>query len=257
VTRELTASRDLAEACLTSLDAAQARRALILLARASADHESARTLLESSLARFPDVIADLTAPREVMIGVADAIPYPSLALAPAHASISGRILGTYEFGTADRALWLNNLTVLLGDLGRWEEALAAIEEAVTIRRELAQARSNAILPDLAASLSSQSVLLGNLGRWEEALAAIEEAVTIRRELAQARPDAILPELAGSLSNQSVFLGDLGRRDEALAAIEEAVTIRRELVAGRPDAFLPDLAASLSNQSIRLADLGRP
>ncbi len=32
---------------------------------------------------------------------------------------------------------LNDLSVRLGDLGRREEALAAIQEAVTIRRELA------------------------------------------------------------------------------------------------------------------------
>jgi Tetratricopeptide repeat len=32
---------------------------------------------------------------------------------------------------------LNNLSLLLGGLGRREDALAAIEEAVTIRRELA------------------------------------------------------------------------------------------------------------------------
>ena len=113
-------------------------------------------------------------------------------------------------------------------LGRREEALAAIEEAVTIRRELARARPDAFLPDLAGSLNNQSVFLSGLGRREEALAAIEEAVTIRRELARARPDAFLPDLAGSLNNQSVFLSGLGRREEALAAIEEAVTASREL-----------------------------
>ena len=44
---------------------------------------------------------------------------------------------------------LNNLSVRLGDLGRREEALAAIEEAITIRRELAAARPDAFRPDLA------------------------------------------------------------------------------------------------------------
>ena len=115
---------------------------------------------------------------------------------------------------------------LLAELGRREEALAAIEEAVTIRRELARARPDAYLPDLATSLNNQSVCLADLGQREEALAAIEEAVTICRELARARPDAFLPDLAMSLNNQSNRLADLGRREEALAAIEEAVTIRR-------------------------------
>ena len=78
------------------------------------------------------------------------------------------------------------------DLGRREEALAAIEEAAAIYRELARARPDPFLPDLAMSLNNQSVRLAGLGRREEALAAIEEAVTIRRELARARPDAFRP-----------------------------------------------------------------
>ena len=52
------------------------------------------------------------------------------------------------------ALSLNNLSIRLGDLGRPEDALAAIEEAVTIRRELAAARPDAFRPDLASSLTS-------------------------------------------------------------------------------------------------------
>ncbi len=256
VSRELGGSRGLADACLTGLDAAQARRALVLLARASADHESAQVLLESSLARFPDVVEGIMAPREVMVVIADAIPYPSVALAGAHASISRQVLATYLPGTEGRAQWLNNLAVLLGDLGRREEALAAIEQAVAIYRELAEARPDTYLPDLARSLSNQSVSMSELGRREEALAAISQAVDIRRELAEARPDAFLPDFAASLSNQSVCLSELGRREEALAAIDQAVAIFRELAEARPDAFLPDFAASLSNQSVCLSELGR-
>ena len=44
---------------------------------------------------------------------------------------------------------LNNLAVRLADLGRREEALAAIEEAADIHRELAAARPDAFRPDLA------------------------------------------------------------------------------------------------------------
>ena len=41
---------------------------------------------------------------------------------------------------------LNNRSVFLADLGRREEALAAIEEAAGIYRELAQARPDAFRP---------------------------------------------------------------------------------------------------------------
>jgi tetratricopeptide (TPR) repeat protein len=256
VSTELGSSPALAEACLTGLDAVQARRALVLLARASGEHPPARRLLESAIGRFPEVAAGLAGPRAVMIAVADAIPYPSLALAPAHASLAGKVAATYGPGEAGRAVWLNTLAVLLGDLGRREAALAAIEEAVTAYRALAEARPDAFLPNLAASLNNQSSCLADLGRREAALAAIEEAVTAYRALAEARPDAFLPNLATSLNNQSSCLSDLGRREAALAAIEEAVTAYRALAEARPDAFLPDLAMSLNNQSNRLADLGR-
>ena len=104
--------------------------------------------------------------------------------------------------------------------------------------QLAAARPDAFLPDLATSLNNQSTRLADLGRREEALAAIEEAVTIYRELAEARPDAFLPDLATSLNNQSDCLADLGRREEALAAIEEAVTIYRELAGPAPTPSCP-------------------
>ena len=90
---------------------------------------------------------------------------------------------------------LNNLSVRLGDLGRREDALAAIEEAVTLRRELATARPDAFVPDLAMSLNNLSVRLAGLGRREDALAAIEEATGLYQVLATARPDAFGPDLA--------------------------------------------------------------
>ncbi len=139
---------------------------------------------------------------------------------------------------------LNNLSNRLGDLGRREEALAAIQEAVTIRRELAAARPDAFRPALAGSLNNLSADLGGLGRREEALAAIQEAAEVYRELAAARPDAFRPDLATSLNNLSAHLGGLGRREEALAAIQEAVTIRRELAARWPDAYRQKLEQSL-------------
>ena len=150
----------------------------------------------------------------------------------------------------------NNLSNRLAGLGRREEALAAIEEAVAIRRRLVEARPEAFLPDLALSLTNLSNHLAGLGRREEALAAVEEAAAIYRRVAEDRPEGFLPELAASLNNLSNHLGELGRREEALAAIEEAVAIRRRLAEDRPEAFLPDLAASLNNLSADLAALGR-
>jgi len=78
--------------------------------------------------------------------------------------------------------------VNLGELGRREQALAASEEAVAIRRRLAEARPDAFLPDLATSLNNLSNRLGELGRQEQALAASEEAARLRGPASETRMD---------------------------------------------------------------------
>src|SRR6185369_15071787 len=156
----------------------------------------------------------------------------------------------------ERARLASNLGSRLSALGRREEALQATEEAVALRRELADRRLDAFLPDLATSLNNLGIVLGALGRREEALQATEEAVVLRRELADRRPDAFLPDLAMSLNNLGSDLSALGRREEALQATEEAVALRRELADRRPDAFLPHLARSLNNLGEILSALGR-
>ena len=151
---------------------------------------------------------------------------------------------------------LNNLGVRLNAVGRREEALAPTQEAVTIRRQLAQANPTAYLPDLATSLTNLGVRLNAVGRQAEALAASEEAVEHYRQLAQTNPAAHLPNLAMSLNNVGNRLNAVGRREEALAATREAVTIRRQLAQANPAAYLPDLATSLTNLGIRLDAVDR-
>ncbi|MEU0947257.1 tetratricopeptide repeat protein, partial [Streptomyces canus] len=154
------------------------------------------------------------------------------------------------------AMSLNSLSNRLAALGRRDEALEAITEAVQIRRELAHTHPDAHRPDLAGSLSNLSNRLAALGRREEALEAVTEAVQIWRELAHTYPDTHRPNLAMSLNNLSSRLGAVGRRDEALEAITEAVQIRRELAHTHPDTHRPNLAGSLNNLSNQLGAVGR-
>ena len=193
---------------------------------------------------------------DVIDRIARALPQHSFALADTAAVVFGHLVERSEGDRSQHAYWLVGLSKWLSELGRWEQARAADEEAVSIYRELAQDRPDAFLPELARSLRIQSRSLSALGRREQALAADEEAVSIYRPLAQDRPDAFLPDLAKVLRIQSVSLTELGRREQALAAAEEAVSIYRPLAQDRPDAFLPDLAISLSNQSVSLTELGR-
>ena len=84
---------------------------------------------------------------------------------------------------------LNNLGLDLSDLGRREEALAASQEAVEIRRRLAAARPDDFLPDLARSVSALSDAFAAVDRHEEAAQAATEALDILVPFVERYPQA--------------------------------------------------------------------
>jgi tetratricopeptide (TPR) repeat protein len=258
--RELADSPELAQACLTDLDARQALRAVTLLARASSDYPEAEVLLSDTLPNVADLIAGMQAPAETLTAIFNAIPYPTVVLAPAAVTLGQRITSHLPAGTEleVRAYWLTTLGLRFSELGRPAEALPVTEEAVAMYRELAAASPDRYRPNLAASLDNLSVHFSAMGRPAEALSASEEAVAMYRELAAASPDRHRPNLAPSLDNLGVRFSAMGRPAEALPVTEEAVTMHRELAAARSDRYRPDhLAASLTNLGNRLSELGRP
>ncbi|MGF1453934.1 MAG: tetratricopeptide repeat protein [Alphaproteobacteria bacterium] len=186
---------------------------------------------------------------ETLAGLNQRLPHFHLALLDFALTVSRhRVSATRRRAGAGSdeavAAAIGQLGLRLSALGRREEALTATLEAVDLYRALAEARPQAVLPDLATSLNNLGNRLSDLGRREEALTATLEAVEIRRALAEARPQAVLPDLATSLNNLSVMLSALGRREEALTATREAVDLYRGLAEARPQAVLPDLAMSL-------------
>lgn len=70
---------------------------------------------------------------------------------------------------------------------RNDEALAPVEDAVEIKRRLAEANPAAYQPDLAMRLNNPSNQLADIGPRDEALAPIEEAVEIYQGLAAVQP----------------------------------------------------------------------
>jgi hypothetical protein len=83
---------------------------------------------------------------------------------------------------------LNNQSLRLAELGRREEALTAIEEAVTIRRDLAIIWPAVFADRLASSLDIQASTLSALGRPAEAQAAHDEANAIRDGTTPGQPE---------------------------------------------------------------------
>jgi len=75
-----------------------------------------------------------------------------------------------EVFAPDFAGSVHNLSGCLGDMGRREDALVAIEEAVELYRALAAAQPPYHSAELAALLDARASLLGVVGRNREALA---------------------------------------------------------------------------------------
>ncbi|MGD8450188.1 MAG: tetratricopeptide repeat protein [Phycisphaerae bacterium] len=162
---------------------------------------------------------------------------------------------TDEANLKERAGLLNNLGNRLSDLGCREEALAASQEAVDIRRRLAATRPDAFLPYLATSLNNLGNRLRELGRREEALAATQEAAEHYRKLAATRPDAFRPDLAMSLNNLGNSLSELGQREEALAVAREAVQLYLPIAAAVPARYLRECAIAARSLLKRCEESG--
>ncbi len=197
------------------MDARQALQAVTLLARGSADDPHAEELLRHALPGAADLITGMQAPVETLTIIFNAIPHPTVILAPAAAALCQRILNLLPASTepAVRAYWLHNLGIRLAGLGRLAEALTADKEAVTIRRELAAASPDRYRPDLARSLNSLGVSFWELGRPAGALPVTEEAVAIFRALAGRQPGSLPPRprrIAGQPRHLVLGAGPPGR-----------------------------------------------
>jgi serine/threonine protein kinase len=150
-----------------------------------------------------------------------------------------------------------NRGVVLGQLHRTEEALAAFAQAQALWDGLA---AGTLLndPELAKNHVDRGNVLQDLGRYEEAVADYHAATAILDKVAADFPQ-YRREQAITQSNLSNALRHLGRRDEALAALSRAAHILDELLAEAPDHPLygADLAATQLTLGQLLQELSRP
>jgi hypothetical protein len=65
---------------------------------------------------------------------------------------------------------LHDLGVRFNEIGRHEDALAAVQEATNLYRELAAAEPDAHLPGLATALNAPATFLSEVGQRRKALA---------------------------------------------------------------------------------------
>jgi tetratricopeptide (TPR) repeat protein len=145
-----------------------------------------------------------------------------------------------------RTIALNNLANLYSVTQRMEKAEQTYNEALKIRRHLAQANPDVHLPYVADTLNNLAVLYRNTQRIREAEQVFDEALKINRQLADANPDTYLPGVATTLNNLANLYSDTQRMKEAGQVCDEALNIYRQLAGANPDAYMYEVAATLNN-----------
>ena len=100
--------------------------------------------------------------------------------------------------------------------GGRQGALGAAQEAVALRRQLAQDNPAAFTPDLAGSLNNYALTLSELGDPQGALGAAQEAMRTLAPLFAALPDAYAQNMAVMAQNY------IKRCEEAETQIDQAL-----------------------------------
>lgn len=128
------------------------------------------------------------------------------------------------------ATLLGNQANLLGELRRYEDALASSEEALALREQLAASQPS---PEsdkgLAMVLNNHAAVLRRVDRLSEAAESAARSVAIRRRLAADGIPNSVALLANALNTHAEQLGRLGDGERAVLQAEEAA----ELLASLP------------------------
>ncbi|MFD9722599.1 tetratricopeptide repeat protein [Streptomyces sp. NPDC059072] len=126
---------------------------------------------------------------------------------------------------------LHNCGIWYSAAQRHEEAMAFLQEAADIMRELADANPGEFLPDLLLTESALADALAAAGRTEEAKGLARRTVETVRPLVRHNP-AHVPLLLGALSGEHPFeLGDVPS-EMTEASAQEALELARTMYAQR-------------------------
>ncbi|PSB23910.1 hypothetical protein C7B82_29470 [Stenomitos frigidus ULC18] len=135
------------------------------------------------------------------------------------------------------------------DQNDYATAQGSYEEALQIRRTLAESNPRTYLPDVAMTLNNLANLQQAQNDYATAQGSYEEALQIRRTLAAENPRTYLPDVAMTLNNLATLQSDQNDYATAQGSYEEALQIRRTLAESNPRTYLPDVAMTLINLSI--------
>ena len=209
-------------------------RAYEYIVRQVSDARGALTPREQAWAVAVETALDAQA---IGVGVA---AYASFRLDHASAAFTRALKTSVDEIAAIASL---NLSAVLSELGRYEEAIAVSDELLARFDDAAKADLRAYV---AIALVNRAAALSELGRGEEAVAVYEEVVERFGD-----DPALRGQVAKSLLNRAARLGELDRDEEAIAVCEELV----ERFGDEP-ALREQVGKALFNKGLALGGLDR-
>jgi tetratricopeptide (TPR) repeat protein len=132
---------------------------------------------------------------------------------------------------------LTSLGLALAGIRRFEEAIAAHQQAAAIYRDTADHRE-------AMALNNLGLALRRVRRFEEAITACQDAAAIHRDTADDHREAM------ALNNLGLALREVRRFEEAIAAHQQAAAIHRDTADHHGE------ATALTSLGLALAGAGR-
>jgi tetratricopeptide (TPR) repeat protein len=160
---------------------------------------------------------------QLLMGIEAALPVSTVGMRELAAEVTHTLLRLLETTksdedhlTAEKARLSNNLANRLSALGRREEALEQAQEAVRLRRQLAAARPDAFLPDLAMSLAMLGSCQTGLGAYLEAASSFHEGLSLLTPMFERLPRAFANLVATMTNDYAEAAQQAGAlRDEQL------------------------------------------
>ena len=126
------------------------------------------------------------------------------------------------------------------------QSRAYYEEALTIRRQLAQQDPDTYRPYLATTLNDLGILDAQQNRPGDARRHYDEALQSYRQLADQNPAAYLPYVAATLNNLALLDETQNRLAEARAHYQEDLTLFKKLFDADPEKYARDVARVEAN-----------
>ncbi|MDZ7812638.1 MAG: tetratricopeptide repeat protein [Ideonella sp.] len=195
---------------------------------------------------FEKLLMDQWSNQQVLERIHAALPDMTVALSDVRLRLAQRLQALEtNLDPEVQAKHLALLTVAYTDLGKFDDALKAGQQATDMYRCLARNTSSCI-PDLAMSLNNLVVALSANDLLDAALKAALESVELYRALVRQHPDVFEPNLACALSTTANTCVELGQFRSALEVAEISADMYRDLVKQRLETYKPDLALTLNN-----------